>query len=240
MRAGLRLGVEPHAPRRRLGLDALRAALVGDALLLVLPALRDQLLLAARQLDLVRQLVLGDGALLLDRERAPREGRLVGLLLDALARRHLRAPSPSPRSASPRPRAWPRSRSPGRQARRAAGRPRFARGSPRPPGEERAQRRRHQLSASSCAIWTTGRRSVERPLERPVRGSSEKSTRARAARAREPEGDDALDVHVLEVGAARRRGTAARGRRAGPPRRRCRAGRPEGQAGPVPTSRPFL
>src|SRR5437588_656231 len=44
-----------------------------------------RLLLAAGQLDPVGELVLGDRALLLDRLGAPRERRLVGLLLDRLA-----------------------------------------------------------------------------------------------------------------------------------------------------------
>ena len=57
--------------------------------------LRDQLLLAARELDPVLQLVLGDRPLLLDRQRAPREGGLVGLLLDRLAGRRRSAFSTS-------------------------------------------------------------------------------------------------------------------------------------------------
>ena len=51
--------------------------------------LRDQLLLAPGELGLVVQLVLGDGALLLDRERAALEHRLVGLLLQAFEGRRL-------------------------------------------------------------------------------------------------------------------------------------------------------
>ena len=72
-----------------------RAALVGARLL-------DQLLLAPGELDLVLQLVLLDGALLVDGERAPGEGGLVGLLLDLLARRRLAAPSRSRRRAARR------------------------------------------------------------------------------------------------------------------------------------------
>jgi hypothetical protein len=63
--------------------------------------LRDELALASRQLGLVVQLVLRDGAFLLDRQRPALEHRLVGFLLQALeelfrAERQLRnSPEPS-------------------------------------------------------------------------------------------------------------------------------------------------
>ena len=73
-------GLSGDRPGRRLLLGA--APIVG-------PLLGDERLLTARELDPVVQLVLGDRPLLLDRECPPGEGRLVGLLLNRLARRLL-------------------------------------------------------------------------------------------------------------------------------------------------------
>ena len=93
--------------------------------------------------------------------------------------------------------------------------------------EQRAQRRaaRRSSPASSCAssLTTTASLSSGSLRSAPVRVSIEKSTRAASSSgSRDAERDHAVDVHVLEVGAARRRSrTAARGRRAAP--RRCEA-----------------
>jgi hypothetical protein len=73
---GLRRGRDRLRRGRLAGPQALVGALAGD-----------ELLLAAGELDAVGELVLGDRALALDRERAALEGRLVGALLDRLARR---------------------------------------------------------------------------------------------------------------------------------------------------------
>ncbi len=75
-RPARRLGVGQRLdlPAFGLRLDALFDALASSVAcaLLVLPALRDELLLALRQLDLVLQLVLLDGPLLLHRRRGAR------------------------------------------------------------------------------------------------------------------------------------------------------------------------
>src|SRR4029078_8043838 len=69
--------------------DAIRLAALEDAAPLVLPFLGDELLLAARDLDLVGELVLLDRALLFHGHGATLEGRFVRVLLDPLARRRL-------------------------------------------------------------------------------------------------------------------------------------------------------
>ncbi len=85
-------------PRLRVGADAIRVGLGGDrrrdgGLLrfdprVAAPGLH-QLLLAAGELDLIREFVLADRRLAFDGHRAAREGRLVGILLYRLPRRGL-------------------------------------------------------------------------------------------------------------------------------------------------------
>ena len=111
------------------------------------PVLGDELLLAARELDAVGELVLGDRALVLDRGRAAGERRLVGAALD-LPRAWAAAAPSRPRSS-----ARPRRRGRRRAAGRAPGQRRLlgqAAGDPGADrrdalGEDRAQLARREL-----------------------------------------------------------------------------------------------
>ena len=196
------------------------------------------------------ELVLGDGALLLDGERAPRERRLVGVLLDALARRHLRAPSPSRAvgftDAHARGHDLEAERRERRRRRR--GRAGSRRGRPRCP---------RSRSARSGARATKLPRELLRELldqrraslssgsvrQRPVRVSIEKSTRSASSSGSRTRNVTTPLTCTSWKSALRavRRGTAARDRRAAPRRSRSRAARTRTRAPrPLCLARPFL
>lgn len=83
-RLRLALRERPCAGGLAVARDRTRLGVLDRLALRVRAALSDELLLPARELDLVLELVLLDRALLLHRERAARERRFVGLLLDLL------------------------------------------------------------------------------------------------------------------------------------------------------------
>jgi hypothetical protein len=84
LHVGARLLDDAHAACLAVRRDLLRLAGALGAAPRIGGLLVDQLAFAAGELGLVVQLVLGDGALLLDRERAALEHCLVGLLLQSL------------------------------------------------------------------------------------------------------------------------------------------------------------